>query len=204
MPRLGQVTDSPTAGGVLVPATGGVEKRDRLISAARTTFHERGVGQTTLALVAQAAGVPAGNVYYYFKTKDELVSAVLTAYDSDYAMLEELLSRHESPRARLKALIQALTSARERITLHGCPIGSLCSELDKRDDDIAHRGAQVFAKLIDVAQGQFEQLGRPDARELAIALIAAYEGIALIANTLRDPELISSEALRLERWIDSL
>jgi TetR/AcrR family transcriptional regulator, transcriptional repressor for nem operon len=34
--------------------------------------------------------------------------------------------------------------------------------------------------------------------------VASYEGIALIANTLRDPELIASEARRLERWIDTI
>ena len=47
-------------------------------------------------------------------------------------------------------------------------------------------------------------MGRDDARELAVALIAAYEGIALLAATLRDPGLISTEGDRLERWIDSL
>jgi TetR/AcrR family transcriptional regulator, transcriptional repressor for nem operon len=31
----------------------------------------KGVERTTLADVAQAADVPVGNVYYYFKTKDE-------------------------------------------------------------------------------------------------------------------------------------
>ena len=47
-------------------------------------------------------------------------------------------------------------------------------------------------------------MGREDARELAVALIAAYEGIALLAATLRDPRLISAEGARLERWIDAL
>jgi TetR/AcrR family transcriptional regulator, transcriptional repressor for nem operon len=37
-----------------------------------------------------------------------------------------------------------------------------------------------------------------------VALIAAYEGVALLAATLRDPGLISAEGDRLERWIDSL
>jgi hypothetical protein len=46
--------------------------------------------------------------------------------------------------------------------------------------------------------------GRQDARELAVALIAAYEGIALLAATLRDPTLISAEGDRPTRWIDSL
>ena len=36
------------------------------------------------------------------------------------------------------------------------------------------------------------------------ALIASYQGIALLTNTFRDPELMAREARRIERWIDSL
>ena len=38
---------------------------------------EQGIEKTTLADIAQAADVPVGNIYYYFKTKDELVRAVV-------------------------------------------------------------------------------------------------------------------------------
>lgn len=47
-------------------------------------------------------------------------------------------------------------------------------------------------------------MGRGDSRELAVALIAAYQGISLLTNTFRDPELMAAEGRRLERWIDSL
>jgi hypothetical protein len=57
---------------------------------------------------------------------------------------------------------------------------------------------------IDWAEQQFRAMGRRDARDLAVALIASYQGIMLLANTFRQPELIVREARRLERWIDSL
>jgi TetR/AcrR family transcriptional regulator, transcriptional repressor for nem operon len=57
---------------------------------------------------------------------------------------------------------------------------------------------------VDWAEQQFRQMGRRDARDLAVALIASYHGIALLTNSLRDPELMLREARRLERWIDSL
>jgi TetR/AcrR family transcriptional repressor of nem operon len=37
-----------------------------------------------------------------------------------------------------------------------------------------------------------------------VTLVATYEGIALLANTLGDPGLVSAEGRRLERWIDDL
>lgn len=58
--------------------------------------------------------------------------------------------------------------------------------------------------LIDYAERQFRSMGRSDSHELAIALVAAYQGISLLTNTFRDPELMAGECRRLERWIDSL
>ena len=63
-------------------------------------------------------------------------------------------------------------------------------------------------RLIDVplgwAENQFSLMGRRDARDLAVALISAYQGVSLLANTLRDPDLMLREGRRLERWIESL
>jgi TetR/AcrR family transcriptional regulator, transcriptional repressor for nem operon len=196
------MTDLTLGGGA--KSEPGADKRSRLVSAARRTMHENGVERTTLAIVAAAADVPVGNVYYYFKTKDELLTAVIDANHNDFALLETILSRHRTPKGRLKAMIRAWTSARDRLTRYGCPLGSLCSELDKRDDAIAVHASALLSRLIMIAQDQFEQLGRRDARDLAVAFVASYEGVVLLANTLRDPELISTEARRLERWIDSL
>jgi TetR/AcrR family transcriptional repressor of nem operon len=182
----------------------GPGKRERLVAAARKTIHEQGVEKTTLADIAAAAQVPVGNVYYYFKTKDALVAAVLDGYLDTYGVISAELERQPTPQARLKALIGALTERREVLTAYGCPVGSLSSELDKRDGELQTRAATILSLLIDWSQEQFQALGRPDARELAVALISAYEGVTLLANTLRDPALISTEAQRLERWIDTL
>jgi hypothetical protein len=57
---------------------------------------------------------------------------------------------------------------------------------------------------IEWAERQFRSLGRRDARDLAFELLAAYEGSALLANTLRDPHVLSRAAQRLNHWIDTL
>ena len=115
-----------------------------------------------------------------------------------------MLDRRRTPQARLKALVRTWVDRRELFASHGCPIGSLASELGKRDDELRTEAAERAAGMIAWAQEQFEAMGRRDARELAVALIAAYEGIALLANTLQDPGLVSAEGRRLERWIDTL
>jgi hypothetical protein len=47
-------------------------------------------------------------------------------------------------------------------------------------------------------------LGRRDARDLAVEFIASYQGTAVLTQALRQPALLSREGRRLERWIDSL
>ena len=60
-------------------ANQGPGKRERLVAGAREVMHRQGVENTTIADVAGAADVPVGNVYYYFKTKDELIDAAIGA-----------------------------------------------------------------------------------------------------------------------------
>jgi TetR/AcrR family transcriptional regulator, transcriptional repressor for nem operon len=180
-------------------------KRDRLIAAAVQLLHQHGIERTTLADIAQAAGVPVGNVYYYFKTKDEIIAAVIEAHAQQIrATLAALDARYRSPKGRLKALMRELARQSEVVAQFGCPFGSLCSELDKREADAGLPTGQLMRLPITWAEEQFRSLGRADAHDLALDLMAAYEGSALLANTLRDPDVLSGSARRLDRWIDTL
>ena len=180
-------------------------KRDRLVAGARETIHRQGFEATTIAGIAEASDVPVGNVYYYFKTKDDLVAATIDAYvQEDHELLSSIEQQHRAPRARLKGLVRLLVSQSDRVVLYGCPRGSLCSELDKQDNDLAQACKELMHTPIAWIEQQFKAMGRRDARDLAFTLLASYEGTALLTNTFRDPELMIREGRRLERWIDSL
>ncbi|MGW1895129.1 TetR/AcrR family transcriptional regulator [Streptomyces sp. NPDC002004] len=179
-------------------------KRERLAAAAVKVLHEQGVEKTTLADIAREADVPVGNVYYYFKTKNELVEAAIDAQRQNLSGMIAALDALPTPGERLKALIAGWVEQRDTAVRFGCPTGTLASELDKRADGLDATVAAVMCTLIDWAERQFAELGRSDAHELAVALIAAYQGISVLTNTLRDPELMAVEGRRLERWIDSL
>jgi AcrR family transcriptional regulator len=179
-------------------------KRERLVAGAREVLHAQGVERTTLADIAQAADVPVGNVYYYFKTKDDLINAAIASHLGDIHSALAALEQHRTPKSRLKAFVQMLMGQADLTARYGCPQGSLCSELDKREDGPGRACPELLSVPIAWAEEQFRAMGRRDARELAVALIASYQGIALLTNTFRDPDLMVSEGRRLERWIDSL
>jgi hypothetical protein len=54
-----------------------IDKRSRLVSAAVGLAYQNGFGATSLADIAREAEVPLGNVYYYFKTKDDIGEAIV-------------------------------------------------------------------------------------------------------------------------------
>jgi AcrR family transcriptional regulator len=180
-------------------------KRERLIAAACELMHRQGLARTTLADIAEAADVPVGNVYYYFKTKDDIIAAVVDArvcqLESALALMER---RHRSPRARLKGLVRFLAEHADSTAEYGCPHGTLCMELAKHtagSDALVARPMQV---PLNWAEQQFCAMGRRDAYDLAIELLVSYQGSAVLTNALRQPELMARQTRRLERWIDAL
>jgi AcrR family transcriptional regulator len=179
-------------------------KRQRLVESATDLIHEQGVQRTTLAQIAERADVPAGNVYYYYKTRDDLVHAVI---ESRLEMIRGLLSRLDrraTPKARLKALADSWIESSPAVTEHGCPIGSLACELSKDDTELSGGGAELLREILDWMEGQFRELGRRDAAALAVTMLAGIQGAALLANSLRDEALFQREIRRIRRWVDEL
>jgi TetR/AcrR family transcriptional regulator, transcriptional repressor for nem operon len=182
----------------------GAGKRERLIESAKALIHEQGVHPTTLADVAKRADVPPGNVYYYFKTKEDLIRAVVDSYLDDADTMLAELDRLRSPQARLKGLTRGWLDVADTVADHGCPVGSLCAELNKCDGELRKAGAEILGRVTDWGEKQFRQLGRRDARDLTIALLSGIQGSALLANTFQDATIMSRQARYLEKWIDSL
>ena len=191
---------------VEAPSSVGHGKRERLIAAACDVLYRHGVQRTTLADIAEAADVPLGNVYYYFKTKDDIVAAVVqTHVDQLGFAAAELERRHRTPKARLKALVGMVAEQSETITRYGCPYGTLSSELTKRGDAPSKAlTAQLMEKLVGWVEEQFAALGRRDARECAIELVVVYQGTAVVGSALGQHEVMARGASRLKKWIDSL
>jgi TetR/AcrR family transcriptional repressor of nem operon len=187
------------------PRTKAASKRQRLTAATARVLHEQGVERTTIADIARAADVPAGNVYYYFKTKDELVEAALSEHTNHLEALTGQLDQLPDPRERLKGLVGAWVSQRDTAARYGCPTGTLAVELGKRTEgglDLA--AGHVIRQLLDWVEQQYRQMGVADPEGLALALVGAYQGMSLLSNALRDPEIMTREGARLARGLDSL
>jgi TetR/AcrR family transcriptional repressor of nem operon len=182
----------------------GEGKRERLIASAVELIYREGVERPTLAQIAEAAGVPPGNVYYYFKTKDELIEAVLESRAADVGEMLASLERRRTPAARLKGLVQNWLDATDMVVAHGCPLGTLSVAVNDHGDGLDGQTSKLFSSVVEWVEEQFREMGLRDAKDHALTMLSIVEGAALLANAFGDRDLLVSQMHRLERWIDSL
>ncbi len=160
---------------------------------------------SSLADIAEAAHVPVGNVYYYFKTKEELGEAVVERRLAQFRGFREEMDRLSSPKERLFAFVEIIHRNREQLARGGCPLGGLCSELHKEGGALAKKSAALFTEPMGWLEEQFRAAGREeDARELAAHLFCAFQGMAAVAHAANDPGLVVREVKRLKDWIGTL
>src|SRR5579863_10428345 len=181
------------------------ESRTRLLNAAEKTTYRYGFGSTAIADIAKEARVPLGNVYYYFKTKDEIADAIVELRVSRFKKLLQELDKADSPAERLCGFVQIKIENREGLARSGCPVGTLCSELQKHGGAVAKRSRVLFTEALAWMEAQFKALGKgADSRGLAVHLLSATQGVSVLAHTFHDPGMIDMEAARLMEWIRSL
>lgn len=181
------------------------DNRTRLVQAAEKVTYRYGFGKTALADIAKEARVPLGNIYYYFKTKDEIGDAIVEQRVSRFRRLLQELDKADSPKERLCGFVQIKINNREGLARSGCPVGTLCSELHKHGGAVANKSTVLFTEALAWMEAQFQALGKgADSRGLAVHLLSATQGVSVLAHTFHDPSLITMEAARLMQWIRSL
>jgi len=181
------------------------DSRTRLVQAAEKVTYRYGYGGAALADIAKEARVPLGNVYYYFKTKDDIGEAIIDQRVSRFRKLLQELDKASSPKERLCGFVQIKIKNREGLARGGCPVGTLCSELQKHGGAVAKRSTVLFAEALSWMEKQFLALGKgDDSRGLAVHLLSATQGVSVLAHTFQDPGMIETEAARLKEWIRAL
>lgn len=183
----------------------GKPTRDRIVDKADQLFYEQGFEHTSFAQIAEALGISRGNFYYHFKTKDEILDAVIShRLVRTNSMLDNWELEGDTPTDRIRSFINILVVNRARIKRYGCPVGTLCAELAKLDHPAKGHATELFTLFRTWLRRQFEQLGRSDdADDLAMHLLAFSQGVATLSSAFRDEKFLHSEVNRLEDWLST-
>jgi AcrR family transcriptional regulator len=180
--------------------------RQRIVEAANRLFYHKGYNRTSFSDVVAAAGVPRGNIYYYFKTKDEILEAAI-AYRTEriHQMLDKWNGEYRTPIERLHRFIDILSNSADAIMRYGCPMGSLNTELGKDQGGLQEQAENLFKVFEAWLSDQFAELGYAGrAHELAMRLMAQGQGISVMTHVHNDPGFLRREQERLCDWLDQL
>jgi AcrR family transcriptional regulator len=180
------------------------DKRDRLIESADRLILQQGFRETTLADIADDSGVPLGNLYYYFKSKDAIGRAVV---DSRIQRMQELLARCSTkpePKARLLEFLDHPLTIRDQLAASGCPLGTLSYELSRGNAGLSDASRTLVEVVLDWSQAQFGAIDSSDAKGMALQFVTSLQGMSLVANALGDATVIDRTVADLRAWIGAL
>jgi TetR/AcrR family transcriptional repressor of nem operon len=179
--------------------------RDHIVEAADQLFYRQGYEHTSFSDVANVVHISRGNFYFHFKTKDEILAAVIERRLADRRrMLDKWEIEEKSPADRIRRFIRILIVNRADIKRYGCPVGTLCGELAKLGHAAQPEANELFTLFTTWLSRQFELLGRAaDAEALAMHLLARSQGVATLASALQDDEFIRREVDQMCAWLDA-
>lgn len=179
--------------------------RDDIVEAADKLFYRQGYEHTSFSDIADAVRISRGNFYYHFKTKDEILDAVINArLATTRTMLDRWEIEGDGPADRIRSFIDVLIANRADIKRYGCPVGTLCSELAKLNHAAQGEANGLFTLFRTWLRRQFALLGHAsDADMLAMHVLARSQGVATLANAFRDETFIRQEVKELHDWLKS-
>ena len=180
--------------------------RDQIIEAADRLFYRQGYEHTSFSDIADAVRISRGNFYYHFKTKDEILDAVIDARLAyTRAMLDQWERDGRTPADRIRSFIHILIANRADIKRFGCPVGTLTAELAKLDHVSKAEANKLFTLFRTWLRRQFTLLGhKTDADELAMHLLARSQGVATLAAAFHDEKFIRQEVRQMCAWLDNV
>lgn len=183
----------------------GDRSRTRILEAASRLIYVQGFWRASFADIAQEIGIAKGNLYYHFKTKDELLLAIidqrLEFFQGELEAWEEECS---GPRERLKRFLRMVLGNEKELVRFGCPIGSLTTELGKDPDAPLREMRALFDLFLKWLEREFRTLGVCDPGGNSRHLLAMAEGAALLAHAYGDGKILRRELEFMEGWLDSL
>ena len=181
--------------------------RSKIVSIADDLFYRQGFNHTSFSDIASAVGISRGNFYYHFKTKDDILAAVIENKKIGIKqVLNEWNKNTSSPKKRLNQYVDMIVGYQDNIVKYGCPIGTVCSELNKLKNINYNDATDMIALFRDWMIEQFILLGydKEKAKHFAMHLLTCTQGITVVAQAFIDSAFIKHEADSLKQWLDSI
>ena len=175
------------------------DTRDKLFEAAARTFEEQGIGGASIEAIAAAAGFTRGAFYSNFKSKDELIIAMLEDHvEQSIRRNLDLLDRHKKLADFIDALKNMDRSRQDplgRSPLLHMEMILFVARAEKRRPDLAKRLRARRKLITDIVETTLKNSGRNGALNptwTGAIVLALEDGFRL--HRLIDPETTPADS----------
>lgn len=170
-------------------------KRDELVQKALEVFYQNGFHATGMDLLAKESGISKTSMYKHFRTKEDLILAVLRLRDEKfrnwfYRRIEEIA---DSPAEQLIAMFDALEEWFDEPGFKGCIFIKASSEYQDANHAIHKQSADHKRFLESYVVDLATKAGFPNPAALARQLLLLKEG-AIVTGHLRHTENAAQDA----------
>jgi AcrR family transcriptional regulator len=175
----------------------GLRRSEEILDAAATLLVEDGYAQLSIRKIAARAGIRPGNLQYYYRTKQDVVRALLDRYlaESVRAIEQRVAASTGTPEARLRSGIEGILADQQ--VGRSCEFFREIWALAARDRAVARAVQNFYARYRDgVAQALLAvnpALGAACADRRAALVVAMLEGLSVFRfgrrAALEDPAL---------------
>lgn len=184
-------------------ASKGEKRRQQIVDISGQLFYHQGYHHTSFSQIAEAVGIPKGQFYYYFKTKQSLLEAVLAHRASQVEiMLADWNQQFPDPLFRLKRYVFMLREEANDLARYGCPYGSMVSELGKDDETLQSQAKTSLSLFNDWISNNFTQQQPKLAPILSNRLQSWVQGAVLLAHASQNSQLLLEQCDAMDAWLD--
>ncbi len=165
-----------------------VGRRDHLVDTALELFGREGYHATGIDRILAKAGVAKMTLYKHFKSKDELILAVLRRRDERFRdwFMRAVERRTKDPRERLLGCFDVLAEWFAGPKFHGCMFINAAAEFADPGHPIHGASAEHKRVMLAYLRGLAEKAGAADPRALAEGLALLAEGAIVMAHVAGD------------------
>ncbi|MEX2493303.1 MAG: TetR/AcrR family transcriptional regulator [Nitrospirales bacterium] len=179
-------------------------KREQLIQTALELFGKNGIHATGIDTIVERSGVTKKTLYAHFRSKEELVLAVLRQYDgmARNEFMRRVESGRKTPRARLLAIFDFAERWFQQSNFYGCLFINTIGEYSDKDTPI-RQICKDYKKLVKgYILSLCEQAGVTQPQKLAEELALLLEGATVTAQISLNPKTAKIAKRAAEALID--
>jgi len=182
------------------------------VDTARELFLQKGFEATSIAEILRESGVNSGSLYYFFKTKEELLLAVLDWYVANLyrEVIDPAVAQTKDAIGRVFAVLDGY---REYLTItefrQGCPIGNLALEMSEKSEAVREKVVLNFENWRKAIRQLLFDAGDllpadVDRDALATFVLGVMEGGVMLSRTYRSLAPFQASIAMLRAHFDRL